>query len=239
MPILFRIIPIALSVFLLTNCGLASGADTPRKPHQIVGDLRQRMYAIGETNPKLERFVDAEQKAAAEIREYIRGGFDPLNLVEKNETGQTPLIAAAFMGYSEVVNELLKSDAVRGAIDETNKTGMSAWLSSNLAFRQTLWACNPKVFDAPFTLVPLLVTQIYYLQPDNPYKKTRRALEEAGAKADLAQAKQFWMDNCKTQSDVTRNRVQESGDLLETVLTEGAETLARALIEKQQQPGKK
>lgn len=232
MPTYSRTLLLILSTLLLGNFGLAIGAESPKKPHQVINDLRQRMYAIGETNPKLERFIEAEQKAAAEIREYVSGG-DPSGLIEKNNTGQTPLIAAAFMGYSEVVSELLKSEAVKGAIDETNSMGMSAWLSSNIAYRQAMWACNPKVFDAPFTFVPLFVTQPYYLQPDGPYKKARRFLEAAGAKVDVARAKQFWQDNCKSQSDVTRNRVQESGDLLETVLTEGAETLARYLIEKQ------
>lgn len=227
-----------LCVLLLGNSGLALAAEISKKPHQVIGDLRQRMYAIGETNPGLERFVEAERKAAAEIRTYVLDGSDPNGLTEKNDSGQTPLIAAAFMGYSEVVSELLGSDAVRAAIDETNKMGMSAWLSANLAYRQTMWACNPKVFDAPFAFVPLFVTQPYYLQADNPYKKTRRALEQAGAKADLAQAKQFWQDYCKTQSEATRNRVRESDDLLETVLSEGAETLARFLVEKKQH-GKK
>lgn len=232
MPTYSRTLLLILSTLLLGNFGLALGAESPKKPHQVINDLRRRMYAIGETNPKLERFIEAEQKAAAEIREYVSGG-DPSGLIEKNNTGQTPLIAAAFMGYSEVVSELLNSEAVKGAIDETNNMGMSAWLSSNIAYRQAMWACNPKVFDAPFTFVPLFVTQPYYLQSDGPYKKTRGFLEAAGAKVDLARAKQFWQDNCKSQSDVTRNRVQESGDLLETVLAEGAETLARFLIEKQ------
>lgn len=232
MPTYFRALLLILPSLLLSNFGLALGAESPKKPHQVINDLRQRMYTIGETNPKLERFIEAEKKAAAEIREYVSGG-DPSGLIQKNNTGQTPLIAAAFMGYSEVVSELLKSEAVKSVIDEENGIGMSAWLSSNIAYRQTMWACNPKVFDAPFAFVPLFVTQPYYLQPEAPYKKTRRFLEAAGAKADLVKAKQFWQDNCKSQSDVTRNRVQESGDLLETVLAEGAETLARFLSEKQ------
>lgn len=112
MPTYSRTLLLILSTLLLGNFGLAIGAESPKKPHQVINDLRQRMYAIGETNPKLERFIEAEQKAAAEIREYVSGG-DPSGLIEKNNTGQTPLIAAAFMGYSEVVSELLKSEAVK------------------------------------------------------------------------------------------------------------------------------
>ena len=239
MPKSFRTLLLTLCALLSGNFGFAFGTEIPKKPHQVIGDLRQRMYAIGETNPKLERFIEAEQKAVAEIREYVRGGFDSSGLIAKNDTGQTPLIAAAFMGYSEVVSELLTSDTVKGAIDEANNLGMSAWLSSNLAYRQAMWACNPKVFDDPFAFVPLFVTQPYYLQPDNPYKKTRRVLEGAGANADLARAKQLWHDNCKAQSDATRKRVQESDDLLETLLAEGAETLARFVTEKQKQLAEK
>jgi hypothetical protein len=235
MPTPSRTLLVALCALLSGHCGFTHGTEIPKKPHQVISDLRQRMYAIGETNPKLERFVEAEEKAVAEIREYMRGGFDPSGLTAKNNTGQTPLIAAAFMGYSELVSELLTSDAVRGAIDETNKIGISAWVSSNIAAKQAIWACIPKVFDAPFTFVPVFVTLPYYMQLDNPYKKTRKVLEGAGAKADLVRAKQFWQDYCTTQSEVTRKRIQESGDLLETVLTEGAETLTRFLLEKQQQ----
>jgi hypothetical protein len=166
MPTSSRTLLLTLCALLSGNCGLAFGEENPRKPHQVIGDLRQRIYAIGETNPKLERFIEAEHEAVAEIRKYVRGGFDPSDLIAKNDTGQTPLIAAAFMGFSEVVSELLTSDAVKGAIDEENNMGMSAWLSSTVAYRQAIWACNPNVFDDPFTFVPLFVTQPYYLQPD-------------------------------------------------------------------------
>lgn len=233
MPGRLRTLLFILLVLLLVDAGQALAAEAVRKPHQVINALRQRMYVIGETNPELARFVDAERAAAADIRAYVAGGADPAGLVERNDTGQTPLIAAAFMGYAEVVGELLKSDAVRSAIEETNNAGLSAWLSSNFASRQAMWVCAPKLFENPFAFVPLWVTQPYYTQPENPYRKTRRLLEAAGAKADPAQARQFWLDTCKTQSDATRKRVEAGGDLLDVVLAEGAATLARFIEENQ------
>lgn len=223
--------PIFTHRFFLLICSLcfclsdvSFAADGPKKPHQIIDELRQRMYAIGETTGRYGDFVEAEQKAAVEIRKFIVSG-DSIGLVETNDIGQTPLMAAAFMGYSELVSELLKSDKVRNAINDTNPKGMSAWLYANFAYRQAVWVCNPAVFKDPFSFIPLFVTQPYYLQSaENPYKKTRRLLEDAGAKADLAKAKQYWLDTCKSQSGTMRTKVQESSDLLDTVVTEGTET---------------
>lgn len=200
--------------------------DSAKKPHQLINELRQRMYVIGETSGSYLGFIGAEHDAAEQIRNYIHRRIYPAGLVEKNDTGQTPLMAAAFMGYTEIVKELLKSDTVRQGINDINPQGLSAWLYSNLAFRQAAWACNPTVFDNPFGLVPLLVTQPYYLESaESPYKTTRRLLEEAGAKTDLAQAKQYWQNQCKQQTSATRKRVEESSDLLDTVLLEGSEIL--------------
>ena len=233
MPISTRHIFVLTCCAILELCNMAIAADSSKRPHQVIADLRQRMYAIGETTGRFSDFVEAERKAAADIRTYMTNG-DPAALIEKNDTGQTPLMAAAFMGYSEPVNELLKSENVRNSIDEVNSKGMSAWLYANVAFQQAMWACNPTAFKDPFTWVPLFVTQPYYLQStENPYRKTRRLLEVAGAKAGLQQAKQFWQDNCKLQDEQTRSKVQESSDLLETTLTEGAEVLARFIAEQQ------
>lgn len=202
--------------------------DTAAKPHQLINELRQRMYVIGETTGSYSGFILEELVAAEQIRNYIHRRIDPTALVEKNESGQTPLMAAAFMGYAELVKELLKSDTVKRGIDDLNPQGLSAWLYANLAFRQAAWACNPTILDNPFGLVPLLVTQPYYQQSaESPYKTTRRLLEEGGAKADLAQAKQSWQVNCKQQTSATRKKVEESSDLLDTVLTEGGEILKR------------
>ena len=107
---------------------------------------------------------------------------------------------------------------------------LSAWLYANMAFRQTMWACNPTTFTDPFTFVPLVVTQPYYIESaENQYCRVRRSLQNAGAKTSLDKAKQLWQDTCKLQSERTRVKVQNSNDLLETVVAEGAETLTSFL----------
>ena len=209
--------------------------DTPEKPNKVINKLRQQMYTIGETSGKLEDFIEAERKAAIEIRSYIANG-DLTGLNEKTQSGQTPLMAAAINGYSEIVIELLKSDQVRATINDTNPQGFSAWLHATWAFRQSIWACNPTVLKDPFAWVPIFVIQPYYTQSaENPYRKTRRLLEEAGAIPAPERAKQTWRDTCKLQDEQTRIKVEKSNDLLETVLVEGPSVFAKFAIELQSQ----
>jgi hypothetical protein len=211
----------------------AGAGEEPRTPHQVIAELQQRMYAIGETTGRYADFIDAEQNAALAIRAYVKDG-DSAALVEKNKSGDSPLMASAQMGYSSVVAELLKSEKVRLEIGAANPNGMSAWIYANMALRQAIWVCNPTVFKNPFSWVPVFVTQPYYLESaENPYKKTRRLLESAGARADMSRAKVVWQDTCKLQSDATRSRVQSSDDLLETVLKEGTEELKRFVVDQQ------
>lgn len=88
------------------------------------------------------------------------------------------------------------------------------------------------MFENPFVWVPLAVTQTCYVQSaENPYRKTRRLLEEAGAKASPERAKAFWQDNCKRQAEETRAKVRASSDLLETVPAEGAGILDRLAVD--------
>lgn len=217
----------ALALALLMSAAYsACAADSPNKPHQVINNLRQRMYVIGETTGKLDQFVEAERKAAQDIREYAASTTDPAALNERSPQGQTPLMAAAFMGYSEVVAELLNHNSVREGVNDVNPQGMSSWVYANFAFRQSAWVCNPTTLKNPFASVPLLVTQPYYqLSAENPYKKTRHLLEAAGAKIDMPAAKRFWLETCKLQDESTREKVERSDDLLSTVLDEGAEKL--------------
>lgn len=216
----------------------AIATESPEKPNKVISDLRQKMYTIGETSGKLEDFIEAERKAALEIRAYIANG-DPTGLNEKTQSGQTPLMAAAINGYSEIVIELLKSELVRASINESNPQGFSAWLHATWAFRQSMWVCNPSVLKNPFAWVPIFVIQPYYLQsPENPYRKTRRLLEEAGAIPSPEKAKQTWRDTCKLQDEQTRIKVEKSNDLLETVLIESPIVFAKFAIELQSQKRK-
>ncbi|WMW81165.1 ankyrin repeat domain-containing protein [Undibacterium cyanobacteriorum] len=211
----------------------AIAADSPAKPNKVISNLRQQMYTIGETSGKLEDYLAAEHKAVLEIRAYLAQG-EATGLQEKTSSGQTPLMAAAINGYAEIVAELLKSEQVRAGINDTNPQGFSAWLHATWAFRQSMWVCNPQVFKDPFTWVPLFVIQPYYIQsPENPYRKTRRLLEQAGAIPAPEKAKQSWLDTCKMQDQRVRSLVEKSSDLLETVLAESP--LAFAEFSKQLQ----
>jgi len=214
-------------------------AESAKQPHQVIKDLQRRMYVIGETTGRFPDFVEAETKAAKEIRTYLASG-DTDALIATNRRGQTPLIAAAFMGYPGIVAELLKSDTVRHSFDVLDQRGLSAWFSVNIALRQTMWTCNPGVLKSPFLLVPLLVTQTYYsLSPTNPYLVTRRLLEEAGAIARMDDAKQVWMKLCKFQDQQVRSKIEGSDDLLKTVLAESSKVLARFMAESMVKSGRR
>jgi hypothetical protein len=229
--------PVLLAALCAASCvnDEADAAEGIAKPHQLIVNLQRRMYVVGETSGRLDDFAAAERQAAADIRRWVNGfqGF----LVEKNAAGQVPLMVAASLGYAEVVGELLKAKNVRDAIDGVDGRGLSAWIHANFAFRQTLWVCNPSVFEDPFAWVPLAVTLPYYQESaDNPYRKIRRLLEEAGAKADRERAKRFWQDNCTRQAEGTRAKVEASDDLLETVLAEGDVALRRLMAGQRRSP---
>lgn len=210
-------------VLLMSTAYPTFAADSLKKPHQIINDLRDRMYVIGETTGKFEQFVEAEHKAVQDIHKYARGA-ELSALVERNQQGQTPLMAAAFSGYSEIVAELLNYGIVKEGINDVDSKGMSAWIYVNFALRQAMGACNLDALNNPFTFVPLFVTLPYYQQStENPYKKSRRLLEAAGAKADMQAAKGYWMDICKLQDNITKGKVQKTNDLLVTVIEEGTE----------------
>jgi len=203
-------------------------------PHQTLNKLRDRMYCVGETGAQIDRFIAEEQDAVLQIRNFINNGGDKNSLIEKNsKNGQTPLIAAAFMGYSEIVSELLNYQNVKDSINNVDNKGMSAWIYSNFALRQSMWSANPNIFNNPFSFVPLYVTQPYYTeQNENPYIKTRKLLESAEAKTDMKQAKELWLSFFKLQNESTKKRVEDTDDLLEATIIDGAEKL-QEYLEKQ------
>jgi hypothetical protein len=237
----FVILFVYLSIFGLMDCVMAT--DALKTPHQIIAKLRDRMYVVGETSGQFDRYVKAEAEAVQQIRDFASNKGEKAAFIEKNNIGQTPLMVAAFKGYSEVIAELLRQQNVKDSIDDVNPKGMTAWTYANFALGQSMWSCNPTAFDNPFVFVPLFVTQPYYTEAsENPYKKVRRLLEAAGAKADMPQAKQMWLEMCKLQDDSTREKVESSDDLLEAVLSDGAEKLKaftirqREKMEKQTSP---
>lgn len=221
-----------LLIPIFVSC-VANAADSQRDPMAVLNSLADRIYVLGETTGKVADMVAAEAKAADEIRAYIAGGSTD-GLLAKEKGKQSPLAAAAYMGYPNVVAALLKSDLVRAHINDADEMGLTPWIAANLSMKQSLWTCNPAVFDNPFKFVPMFVTQPYYTSnPIPPYRKTREVLEEAGASSDMAKAREVWLTNCKNQSDEARTMVQASADLQKTVQELGAADLTVQLTKLQ------
>jgi hypothetical protein len=231
-----------LVIAAFANLGIVDrvrAAEPPSEtPRQIIDALAQRLYAIGETTVSLAEALEAEKTASNKIRAYA-AGLSHDGLVEPDAGGQTPLIAAAFNGFPEVVTALLESQAVRQQIDARDSRGASAWIYANMALRESLSACNPSTLKNVFAWEPLMVTQYFYAHaPENPYRAVRRALESKGAKGTPAEAKKFWVDQCKNEDVGTKEKIEGSGDVLDTAVAVGIDTLSRFLIELQQKaPG--
>lgn len=225
---------LSLVLMQVAVSGAALAADAPREPMAVLSALADRIYSLGETTGKVEDMVAAEAKAGEAVRQYVASGATE-GLLAAERGGQSPLAAAAYMGYPNVVAALLTSKLVRAHIDDVDGMGLTPWMAANLAMKQSLWTCNPAVFDDPFRFVPTFVTQPYYIaNPVPPYKKTRQLLEEAGAARDMAKAKEFWLANCKTRSAPTRAKVKDSGDLQETLQTLGFADLTAQLAKLEQ-----
>jgi hypothetical protein len=229
--VLAHTVTLLVSVLLT---GTADAADVQRAPTVVLNSLADRIYVLGETTGKVADMIAAEEKAADEIRQYVASGStDGLLVTEKGK--QSPLAAAAYMGYPNVVAALLTSDLVRAHINDADEMGLTPWIAANLSMRQSLWACKPAVFDNPYKFVPMFVTQPFYtVNPASPYRKTREMLERAGAHSDMAKAKEIWLTNCKDQSDEEKIKVQASADLQKTVQELGAADLTAQVIKLRQ-----
>jgi hypothetical protein len=221
---------LTLASALLLSVSAATAADAPRDPMAVLNSLADRIYVLGETTGDAAAMLAAEEKAADEIRQYIANGATN-GLLAQDKGKASPLAAAAYMGYPNVVTALLTSQLVRAHINDADEVGVTPWIAANFSMRQSLWLCNPAVFSDPFRFVPLFVTQPYYLsKPASPYAKTREVLEKAGASADMTKAKTVWLTTCKNQSDETKARVQASADLQKTVQELAAADLTSQLM---------
>lgn len=225
----------ARPALLLTAALLACpvhGAESRRDPMAILSALADRIYTVGETSGSAADMIAAETAAAAEVRQYVASGATDGLLGPAK--GKSPLATAAYMGYPDVVAALLAAPLVRAHIDDADEMGVTPWIAANFSMKQSLWACNPAVFGDPFKFVPMLVTQPYYLtNPVPPYQKTRELLEQAGAHADMARAKDVWLANCKNRSPAIDAEIRGATDLQKTVQALGATTLTEQLQQMQ------
>jgi hypothetical protein len=206
---------------------------TGKDPSAILNALADRIYVIGETSGKGAEMIAAEASAADAIHRYISSGATD-DLLAKEKGQLSPLAAAAYMGYPNVIAALLTSDVVKAHINDAEDRGLTPWIAATLSMRQSVAACNPSIWDDPFKFIPMLVTQPYYIaNPSAPYAKTRMVLEKAGATSDPPKAKEVWLTICKNQSPDTRSKVQASTDLQKTVQEVGAAELTAKILELQ------
>ncbi len=220
----FRAVKIFFLAATFFTCA-ANATGTVREPIAVINALVNRIYVIGETKGEAAEMIAAEATAATEIRAYLVSGATE-GLLPKDKANRSPLSAAAYMGYPNVVAALLTSDLVKEHINDADETGITPWIAAVMSMRQSAWSCNPKIFEDPFRFVPMLVTQPYYLSGrPSPYKKVRDLLEQAGASSSMEQAKTVWLTNCKFQSDEGRDKVQRSADMQKTVQLLGAADL--------------
>ncbi len=211
-----------VAVTLLPSSG---HAEAPVGAEGVLAELSDRMYAIGETSGKPEQFDSAIVTARDKIRALAAAG-DISSLTAKDKSGATPLIKAAYLGYAGIVEELLSYKPVADGLDQVDSHGYSAWTYANFDLRESAWICNPPILTDPFKIVPMMVEQPYYQSgPEPPYMKLRRLLVAAGAKPDMADAKQQWLSLCTAADPDARRKVEAADDLLLFLRSAGAEKL--------------
>lgn len=214
-----------------------NAAESPRDPSAVIASLGNRIYSLAETTGKTDDMVAAETEAANEIRRYIANGLTK-GLLAKEKGKGSPLALAAYLGYPNVVDALLTSDSVRRHVNDVDEMGMTPWIASTLSLRQSMPACNPQIAENVLALVPIIVTQPYYVSnPVAPYRKTRELLAQAGASADMSKAKEIWFGVCKNQSTDGKKKVRDSTDMQKTVQELGMAELSAQLSNLQKKMG--
>lgn len=193
-------------------------------PQQIIADLSNSLYSIGETSGRLDKMELAQTNAATQMQSLLNDGYDA-KLAEPDSTGSTPLLQAAANGYHELVAVLLQSKAVRASIDARDASGLSAWDHANLSLPRTALICNPSLMRNPFAFIPLMVTIPFYANQPDRYVLTRELLARAGATSNSDTARNFWLDKCQYQNESVRQRVTESDDLLKALTDENTDFL--------------
>ena len=202
----------------------AQAAETLKSPHQIIGQLRLRITAIGQTTKVQGDYDIATRAALDDLQSYIEKSGDLSGLTQKDKWGKTPLSLSAYMGFSEIVAALLAQPRVAISLNEPDDTGVTPWTYNVFAARQSAFACNPKIFTSPFSWAPLHQSQAYY-SARGPYPLVRQMLEAAGAHQDMAQAKRQWHAICKFQPETVRTEVEASPDIQPTVIEAGRRAL--------------
>jgi ankyrin repeat protein len=205
---------------LAISLALPSLASTgPKKPHQILMDLKHEMILAGERNGSPALFEQADDDAAAAIADYVLKTGDKNSLIERDREGMTPLMAASFDGYDDVVKELLEHKIVQDHLKDVDVKGVDAWTYANFALKQSLWLCNTSILQNERVLRPIRVVQPYYAgKQTSPYQIIRRTLEAAGVKGDMEAAKKKWAKLCTLARPDVAQKVAEADDLQATLI---------------------
>ena len=199
-------------------------AEPLKTPHQIIGQLRLRITAIGQTTKTLSDYDIATRAAVDDLHAFTQKGGNLNDLTQKDKWGKTPLNMAAYLGFSEIVAVLLAQPSVAISLDEPDDTAITPWTYSVFAARQSAFACNPKIFTSPFSWAPMHQSQAYY-NARNPYPTVRKLLEDAGASQDMAKAKQQWNTICTFQPADVRAELQAAPDLQPAAIDAGQRAL--------------
>lgn len=185
---------------------------------EAIVQLRQRMYAIGETSGSLAEWDGVMEEAATYIAQR---SHDPARAAElvATEQGLTPLLLASRFGYHRVAEVLLEHETVREGIENPDPNGLTPWQLANLAQELTLLTINASAVQNPFAMVPVLVKAPYYGDSAfSPYHRTRHVLEQAGASSDLEPLRAFLLELQVCPDDV-KEALRASGDILDTLRT--------------------
>jgi len=216
--------PILAIVFGLFVSFGVEAAEPIKTPHQIIGQLRLRITAIGQTTKTVSDYDTATRAALDDLHAFIAKGDNLNGLTQKDKWGKTPLNLAAYLGYAEIVSALLAQPGVAISLDEPDDNAITPWTYSVFAARQSAFACNPKIFTSPFSWAPMHQSQAYYRTRD-PYPVVRKLLEDAGATQDMAKAKQQWNTICKFQPNEVRAELQAAPDLQPAAIQAGKRAL--------------
>jgi hypothetical protein len=223
---------IALVLGLILIGGLSGEVQASAKPlktpHQIIGQLRLRITAIGKTTASAKDFDVATDAALDDLKLFIRASDDLEALTRKDDWGKTPLNHAAYMGFSKIVTELLAQPSVKISLNEPDDVGVTPWTYAVFAVNQSAFACNPKLFNSPFSWSSLYASHPYYTQR-SPYEEVRKILEQAGAETDMAKAKTQWQAICVNQTADVKRAVAEAADIQMVVIEKGDKALQRFL----------
>lgn len=232
-----------LALPLLIPLTSASAAAEKSGTEQIIDALEKRLTLLQKQyNPWTwysPTFASASKtavrEAAIDLRRHLEQGDNRQELLA-DAKGNSPLAFAAVFGLSDLVAVMLEFPEARAQVDIPLPDGQYLWsVVSNLP-AQSWMVCGDGHMIAGF-VAPFL-GYLGFESASSPHRNIRRMLEEAGAVARPAEARDKWLKNCDPSqydgfhgptesSPGVRQRVADAPDIQEAILSE-LETLAKA-----------